>query len=276
VKGRIDKLKKLLGEFRKRVGEITGRLLAASKSLLLSKKTAETAKTEITAETAKAEITEKTSKTGTPKIKESIRQKRVIAAYLLLTAVVFTGVYFGQSQRAEFKFEQNRADSLEDIEDEVKEVTLLPDSYLEEKTDEIKFEEGQAENKENFIWPVTGEIMANFHDIFNIDNQYRFHHGIDIEAASKTEVKAVLSGLVEEIKVDPVTGNTVVISHQDEIKTIYGNLSLINVKVKEEVGKGQVIASVGDSAGLDISKGYFLHFGVEEAGQYRDPLDYLP
>ncbi len=71
-----------------------------------------------------------------------------------------------------------------------------------------------------------------------------------------------------------VYGTYIIISHEGGLQTVYGHLDAgsVSVRTGERVGKGQRIASMGNTG---TSSGYHLHFEVRENGVKRDALDYL-
>ena len=71
-------------------------------------------------------------------------------------------------------------------------------------------------------------------------------------------------------------GNYIIISHRDNIITIYGHLSNIFVRKNDYVRQGQVIGTVGktgNARAVDMLP--HLHFEVRKNGVPVDPLDYI-
>lgn len=220
-------------------------------------------------------------------VKHVKRQRNAIVAYFVLVFVLIAVAIVGQNQRAErIIFEpldsQVTGIEQEDNNNAIGDTEDLAQESLSQGALDLDFEKGnsiptgQAEPLESFTWPVTGKITVRFHEVYNHQNQYRLHDGVDIGAASGQEVKAALGGIVEKVDMDPILGETVVLSHAGGVETIYGNLTGVQVLPGEKVEKGQIIAQVGDSARLDASQGEFLHFGLRLDGQYQDPQEYLP
>lgn len=72
-------------------------------------------------------------------------------------------------------------------------------------------------------------------------------YGVYIEAKENTPVKACEKGVVEAINTTE-NGLTVTISHNDNTKTTYGNLSEVKVKEKDEVQKGEEVGVTGTTS----------------------------
>jgi murein DD-endopeptidase MepM/ murein hydrolase activator NlpD len=98
------------------------------------------------------------------------------------------------------------------------------------------------------------------------------HHGIDIAAATGTPVRSALDGRVMAAGWDDIYGNLIVIEHSDSLTTIYGHNEKIWVKEGENVTKGQVIASVGNTG---RSTAPHLHFEILLDDKPVDPQLYV-
>ena len=72
-------------------------------------------------------------------------------------------------------------------------------------------------------------------------------YGVYIEAKENTPVKACEKGTVEAITTTE-NGLTVTITHNDNTKTAYGNLSEVKVKANDEVQKGEEIGVTGTTS----------------------------
>lgn len=107
-------------------------------------------------------------------------------------------------------------------------------------------------------------------------DDWRLHSGIDIGAKMGATVCASADGVVEDARKDIRFGYTIVISHGDNLKTVYCNLTGTDmVKVGMDVTKGDPIGMVGDSAICETSDEAHLHFEVILNGEYVNPLDYF-
>ena len=84
-------------------------------------------------------------------------------------------------------------------------------------------------SKLDFIKPVEGEIGMNYATeklvYSNTLEEWITHNGVDILGEEAMPVKAIESGAIESVKMDPRYGNTIIIQHSDEYKSVYSNLS---------------------------------------------------
>lgn len=101
------------------------------------------------------------------------------------------------------------------------------------------------------------------------------HHGVEIQGRFGTPVHAAADGVIQFAGPDDEAvfspwrgfyGNVVVIRHADEVYTLYGHLSEVNVQVGDEVKAGDLIGEVGQSG---AATGSHLHFEVRR-GKVED------
>ena len=128
-----------------------------------------------------------------------------------------------------------------------------------------------------FIVPLNGNIDLKFRqDYFDINKKItRKHTGIDISGKFNQEVLASGNGTVIYIGFSPIGGRTIVIKHNEKIRTTYLNLLSIFVSEGDYVHQGDVIAAIGAEDDPSSFEDYHLHFGVIYNGFYLDPLDVL-
>ncbi|HLD83015.1 MAG TPA: M23 family metallopeptidase [Candidatus Omnitrophota bacterium] len=104
----------------------------------------------------------------------------------------------------------------------------------------------------------------------------RLHQGLDLFAKVDTPVLAGRSGRVAVARHAKGMGNFVVIKHPQNMITIYGHLSKINVVKNQFVRQGDAIGAVGKTGNAnyrDIQP--HLHFEIRKNGVPQDPLKYL-
>lgn len=101
------------------------------------------------------------------------------------------------------------------------------------------------------------------------------HHGVEIQGRFGTPVHAAADGVIQFAGPDDEAvfspwrgfyGNVVVIRHADELYTLYGHLSEVNVQAGDEVKAGDLIGEVGQSG---AATGSHLHFEVRR-GEVED------
>lgn len=123
------------------------------------------------------------------------------------------------------------------------------------------------------IWPVSGEIRLEFgwqqHPVLK---DWVYHTGIDLASETGQPVKAAMGGKVTELRQDPRTGLTVIVTAG--IWTVHhGALAAAAVKQGDTVSAGQTIGSSGES----FREPYpHVHLAIEKNGQFVNPIDVLP
>lgn len=131
--------------------------------------------------------------------------------------------------------------------------------------------------------PVEGEIIKS-HSLDKLVysetmKDYRVHGGIDIAAASGSDVRAFTDGTVSSVKEDYFEGVTVAITHEKGVVTYYMNLApelAEGISVGAEVLAGEVIGVVGSSARAEALDPSHLHFEMTVNGTQIDPEPELP
>ncbi len=123
------------------------------------------------------------------------------------------------------------------------------------------------------IWPTKGWLTSRFGPRISPFTGRRQHHaGIDIAAATGTDIVAPAAGRVVFVGKKGPLGKTVVLDHGFGVRTLYGHNEDIYVKIGQELERGEVLASVGNTG---RSTGPHLHYVVEVNGKARNPLDYI-
>ena len=130
--------------------------------------------------------------------------------------------------------------------------------------------------------PTAGSMInGHSHDtpVFsNTLEEWRVHTGIDISTADAAAVLAAADGIVSAMYDDPMLGRTVVITHTQNIKTVYSNLTIDDaafVSVGDAVKRGDRIGTVGDTSISELAEEPHLHFEVKLDDTAVNPLDYM-
>jgi murein DD-endopeptidase MepM/ murein hydrolase activator NlpD len=100
-----------------------------------------------------------------------------------------------------------------------------------------------------------------------------FHGGIDMAASMGTPVFAAAGGVVHVGQSPAGYGLYVLVDRGDDVATLYGHLSAVDVTEGALVTAGDRIGEVGSSG---FSTGPHLHFEVRRAGRPVDPQPLLP
>lgn len=135
------------------------------------------------------------------------------------------------------------------------------------KTNEDELKQSKVDLFKNlFLFdPVIGEISQEF----RLPN----HPGVDIVTKKNAQIKACLDGVVLHTSYDDQDGYTVILSHQNEIVSVYKHAQKILVEVGQKVAAGGAIAIVGNTG--ERSTGPHLHFELWSDMGPLNPLDYL-
>lgn len=134
----------------------------------------------------------------------------------------------------------------------------------------------------SFILPVSGSLAAK-HDptlqVFSPTmNDYRVHLGIDLSTKENAPVYAAADGKISKIWVDPLMGYCLAVQHSGDCVTVYKNLAeTLPAGIAEGVSvrSGQLIATVGESAMVEIAEEPHLHFEMTVGNLAVDPLEYF-
>ncbi len=122
-------------------------------------------------------------------------------------------------------------------------------------------------------WPVRGAVNSEFgRRLSPWTGAPEFHGGIDISAERGTPLKAPAPGTVFFAGSQAEYGNTVIIDHGNDIKSLYGHLQKIHVAQGQRVERGQVIALTGNTG---RTSGPHLHYEILVKGQAVNPRGYL-
>jgi len=136
----------------------------------------------------------------------------------------------------------------------------------------VKEQEARLKNMPS-IWPVQGWVGSGYgyrRDPFT--GRREMHPGLDIVAPTGTPVAATASGRVVYAGWKSGWGRCVEIEHGGGIRTFYAHCRSLKVSVGDNVFRGDVIATVGNSG---RSTGTHLHYGVLRGGNWVNPDNYV-
>lgn len=122
-------------------------------------------------------------------------------------------------------------------------------------------------------WPVRGAVNSEFGKRASPwTKEPEFHSGMDIAADRGTPVKAPAAGVVQHAGPSGEYGLSVIIDHDNGVRTLYGHLSKVLVQRGQRVDRSGV---VGLSGNTGRSSGPHLHYEVYVKGQAVNPRAYL-
>jgi septal ring factor EnvC (AmiA/AmiB activator) len=119
-------------------------------------------------------------------------------------------------------------------------------------------------------WPVTGQVLARFGQV-RAGGPLKWQ-GVVIGAPRGTQVRAPYYGRVVYADWLPGLGMLVVLDHGDGYMTLYGHNEQLYRRVGERVGPGDVLAAVGDVAGMG-EPGLYLE--IRQGKHAIDPAIWL-
>ena len=129
--------------------------------------------------------------------------------------------------------------------------------------------------KEDWLAPVTAGVVTS--DCGKRENpllhKQELHDGLDIAVPQGTEVVAVKSGRVTEVRISATYGKLLRFETTDGYTILYAHLSEILVGQGEKIKQGQVVAKSGNTG---LSTGPHLHYGIYREGKLLNPMEYLP
>ncbi len=184
-----------------------------------------------------------------------------------------TKIGAAQSQISEYEAEiQKQEDTIKAIEAEIrkreeeerKKALAAGESYKTVDLGDI-----------HFIWPVpsSSRITSSFGDRESpTEGASTAHKGIDIGAASGSDIVASAYGEVIISTYSASAGNYIMLNHGGGVYTVYMHASKLLVEVGDTVKQGDVIAKVGSTG---YSTGPHLHFGIRADGEYINPSKYV-
>jgi len=125
-----------------------------------------------------------------------------------------------------------------------------------------------------FLWPIEGRVSGLYgrRRVFNGQSR-RPHSGMDIAAATGTEIHAPAKGIIREVGNYFFNGNTIFIDHGQGLVTILCHLDRTDVVSGQTVSRGEVIGTVGMTGRVT---GPHLHLGVSLNDTRVEPRLFFP
>lgn len=155
-------------------------------------------------------------------------------------------------------------------------IPVVDDDKTVNKPKKVVDVEPAKEGKLIYNRPVDCNISHDFSGsvpVFSESmNDWRLHQGVDYSTEEPLEVKACAEGIVEDVYYDGLMGQTVVIIHPDDTKTVYQSLAEDVKVIKGQTVKSRdIIGYTSDTAVSEGDRNAHLHFAVIKDGKYVDP-----
>jgi murein DD-endopeptidase MepM/ murein hydrolase activator NlpD len=147
-------------------------------------------------------------------------------------------------------------------------LSFLPDVF--------NIKEVQALSSSPLVSPLSGEFAVKFRQEYFDESELvtRKHTGVDIAGRPGDVVRASGNGIVAYTGFSAIGGRTVVIKHNDKIRSTYLNILDCFVTKGDLLSQGDVIASIGADDDPSFKEPH-LHFGIIYMDNYLDPEDVL-
>ena len=167
---------------------------------------------------------------------------------------------------------------IDDQEQELDDIDALLDQLLEVAPALSEILSHDMQNMEDHIylmehtpdiWPTWGTITG----LFNNRRSGHRHKGFDIGNNIGTPINTTAAGVVIYAGWHGSYGRKIVIYHGFGYSTVYAHLYRMHVEVGDEVEKGEVIGTMGNTG---KSTGPHLHYEVLVDGVPNNPQNFLP
>ena len=146
----------------------------------------------------------------------------------------------------------------------------------EKKVIPASAKEIDSQKKLELIPPVVGNVIKEHNntepEYSKTPGDWRIHKGVDIACPMGTQVVSCEDGNVDAVYLDDRLGYTVIIKHDNDVRTKYANLDAeIDVNVGQAVKIGDKIGIVGDTSEFEIADEAHLHFEVMRGEENVSP-----
>lgn len=225
------------------------------------------------------------------KVKEKIdtnEQKLSYKHYMLLFSMILIGVLsLALNIRENKKISKENYDtytlsddsivtSSDKTQQQVEYITAMSSIYEEAEYIENMKNEEKIKINTNYVFPTKGIITKGYSSeelvLSNTLDMWMTHEGIDISGNLGDDVYAIEEGTIDSIYDDALYGKTIIISHGDNLTSVYCNLGNdIQVKEGENVKKGDKIGTVGDTAIIEVGDEPHIHVEILKNGIKINP-----
>lgn len=129
-----------------------------------------------------------------------------------------------------------------------------------------------VKNKGALAAPMYGELVQDYGIKSAEDSVIVNHSGIFVSSTTSRRIKALFNAEVVYSGAIDGLGNVVILDHGDNYYSVYGNLNDVNVKIKQIVRTGQVIAQSNYSPLFEENG---LYFEIRHYSQSLNPREWI-
>ncbi|MBP3692308.1 MAG: M23 family metallopeptidase [Clostridia bacterium] len=131
---------------------------------------------------------------------------------------------------------------------------------------------------EYFVMPIEGDIIKDF-SLTSLKysatySDMRIHNGIDIKAASGSEIKAAGAGTVVSVEKDVLWGTVIEIDHGNNLTAVYCGIENPKVKENDTVHAGTTLGVLGLIPCESADEAH-LHISFKADDEYLSPLEVM-
>lgn len=186
----------------------------------------------------------------------------IVALICLISYAVTTSLTVTESKKQE---------NLEYVSYEILTDNIMPVSKEEQTTGNTTLDIVKPYQDENVkvgksYYDYKEEEKSQEDAIIYYKNTYMQNTGVDYTNDKDFEINAIGDGKVISITTDDITGTTIKIEHNNNIVSVYQSVKNPQIKEKDEVKKGQIIATSGTN-NINSDLGTHLHFEL-----YKDNI----
>lgn len=106
-----------------------------------------------------------------------------------------------------------------------------------------------------------------------VSGEEKFHYGLDLSGKEGSPIYAVMNGVIEKSESSPSFGNFLIIDHGNNIKSLYAHCKELKKSVGNNVKRGQIIATMGNTG--YYSTGTHVHIELIVKDQKLDPEQFF-
>jgi len=147
------------------------------------------------------------------------------------------------------------------------------ENFTDKKNNRLNYESSDlGAVKGNINIPIdVGLVISEYgNSVSGASYSISFNNGIDFSLAKGSKVYSAASGVVTLTGEAPYYGKVIIIKHENGFRTVYADLSEVNVNPGDIVKLNQVIGKTGDS--ID---GQLFHFELWQNGIPLNPAEWL-